>query len=100
MVDRSETKVPRFLGTKGRSRFAAFLEKNEISGAAAGEALRVSRMTISDYLRGWKRPGEGKRREDIETWTDGKVRAEDWLLPNERTSQSRVRPFAKTGTDS
>lgn len=74
-------------------------------GAASelAAAIGVSAPTVHNYQRGAMRPG-ADRRAQIETWSAGAVRVEDWERPEERaTGVHRVaaleeRP-SRTGTE-
>jgi transcriptional regulator with XRE-family HTH domain len=83
---------PKASKTNGPRKFRSFLKKNDITYAAAAEALGVSRPTIHDYVHGLKRP-HTDRRNAIEVWTKGAVRAVDWMLTSERKAAASVRPF-------
>lgn len=82
---------------KGPVLLREWLEKHGISRASAAEALGVSAMTITDWLRRRKTPREAYR-QAIEKWTSGAIQAVEWESARERRIAD-VRPFAPAVSD-
>jgi len=91
--------------SKGSKALAAFVRKNKIGPRPAARALDVAHPTLIAWMEGWKRP-QAHRRQAIERWTGGEVKADWWILAEERQDVKDVVPFepesapesAKTGT--
>jgi hypothetical protein len=77
--------------TDGAKKLGKFLEKHNITRAAAGKALHASDPTVCDWIGGKKRP-RAEKRADIEVWTNGEVSAASWLTAGEKKARA-IEPF-------
>ena len=81
--------------TRGALLLGAFLKKNGITRAAAGQALGVADPTVCDWCGGKKRPRH-EMRAAIETWSGGAVPADAWMTAAEKRAAAKpVAPFAE-----
>ncbi len=71
---------------------ASFLQQNDITQTAAGDALGVTGVSVNSWLGATKRP-KAHHRELIARWTGGAVPVESWLFVDERSSFADVKPF-------
>jgi DNA-binding transcriptional regulator YdaS (Cro superfamily) len=85
--------------SSGSSLLVAFLERHQITHAAAARAIGVSRPNMHDWLAATKRP-RAERRAAIERWTSGEVPASAWSTAAELSEVDALEPFRpSTGTE-
>jgi hypothetical protein len=73
----------------GSQRFADFLDRNDITLAAAARALHVSAPTVLAWRDGDKEPTDVNK-DRIEIWTKGFVRRSHWGVVRDAV---KVRPY-------
>lgn len=78
----------------GAALLKGFLDRHKITYENAGEALKVTRVTIWSWINRKSTPLEASR-QDIETWTAGDVPSDAWGGATDKRKRSGmvVTPF-------
>jgi len=80
--------------TDGPGLLSRFLDANGISREQCATSLKVSRTALYYWLAGRTSPGEAAR-QDIATWTGGKVPSAAWgpHVDHRKKADGEVEPF-------